>query len=680
MNAEAAWEDGATGNGVTVAVVDSGISSTQADLQGRISAASIDVVAGRNTPYVADDSHGTLVSGVIASNFNGLGTIGVAYQSTILSIRADVSDCDDENTEVCFSSSDLVRALDYAVDNGVKIINMSLGGEGRLGAAFEAALLRAVSAGAVIVASSGNDGESNPGWPARYAVDPRFAGSVIAVGSHNVQDVMSDFSNRAGVTQTAYISAPGEDVLTGCNGTICYRVNGTSFSAPHVAGALALLLDAFPNLSARQALAILIDTARDAGDAGPDIVYGRGLLDLQRAFAPVGASMTRLSDGTSIIAEQEPGSFIGGAFGDAFARQDALKTVLFDAYERMFAVNLGSAYPTAPERSYQAAPFEPSRTATQSMTIPGGGRLNLIASLPQATPEPIAPRYDLTRQPWLGDEPRQEAMVAFEMGRLGFSAWQGRGGAASPFESGAGDDFAALAQADHAVRGVVRLGSLAFSAENGGGDRRMPLRQVEEDASTYTRASLAWRGHEGGLAFSVGQLDERLGPLGAFMPSSSDFAMPAQTTFYALGGDWRLSRWARLIGEGGLARTDMDGRFLTMDRAAISSNWRIGILGDCRALCDQLSFTVSQPLRVERGVFSAYLADVPVDYFDPLTFSRRTFSATPSGRQIDFTLGARRRLADGSTLTVTGVASREPRHVANAAPAVALIGAWRRTF
>ncbi len=680
MNAEAAWEDGATGNGVTVAVVDSGISSTQADLQGRISAASIDVVAGRNTPYVADDSHGTLVSGVIASNFNGLGTIGVAYQSTILSIRADVSDCDDENTEVCFSSSDLVRALDYAVDNGVKIINMSLGGEGRLGAAFEAALLRAVNAGAVIVASSGNDGESNPGWPARYAIDPRFAGSVIAVGSHNVQDVMSDFSNRAGVTQTAYISAPGEDVLTGCNGTICYRVNGTSFSAPHVAGALALLLDAFPNLSARQALAILIDTARDAGDAGPDIVYGRGLLDLQRAFAPVGASMTRLSDGTSIIAEQEPGSFIGGAFGDAFARQDALKTVLFDAYERMFAVNLGSAYPTAPERSYQAAPFEPSRTATQSMTIPGGGRLNLIASLPQATPEPIAPRYDLTRQPWLGDEPRQEAMVAFEMGRLGFSAWQGRGGAASPFESGAGDDFAALAQADHAVRGVVRLGSLAFSAENGGGDRRMPLRQVEEDASTYTRASLAWRGHEGGLAFSVGQLDERLGPLGAFMPSSSDFAMPAQTTFYALGGDWRLSRWARLIGEGGLASTDMDGRFLTMDRAAISSNWRIGILGDCRALCDQLSFTVSQPLRVERGVFSAYLADVPVDYFDPLTFSRRTFSATPSGRQIDFTLGARRRLADGSTLTVTGVASREPRHVANAAPAVALIGAWRRTF
>ena len=663
-----------------MAVVDSGISNSQPDLTGRVSPASIDVVPGRNTPYVAADSHGTLVSGVIASNFNNLGTIGVAYQSTILSIRADISECDDENTEVCFSSSDLVRALDYAVSNGVKIINMSLGGEGRLGFGFEAALLRAVNSGAVIIASSGNDGEANPGWPARYAVDPRFAGSVIAVGSHDASNAMSDFSNRAGVTQTAYISAPGEDVITGCDGTICYRVNGTSFSAPHVAGALALMLDAFPNLTARQALAILVDTARDAGDPGTDIVYGRGLLDLARAFAPVGAGAARLADGSSIAVAPEPGSFVGGAFGDAFGRQTALNTVMFDGYDRMFAVNLGSAYPTAPRRSYQAAPFEPSRTATQTIALPNGGRLNLVAAQPAPTPEPIAPRHDLTNQPWLGDEPRQEAMVGLEMGRLGFSAWQGRGGAVSPFESGAGDGFAALAQADHAVRGAVRLGPVSVSAEAGGGDRRMPLRPVEEDASTYSRASVAWRTDGGGLAVSLGALNEKLGPLGAYMPSASDFALPSETTFYALGGDWRVARRFSLVGEAGLARTTLSGRFLSMDQAATSSNWRLGLLGDCAALCDRISITLSQPLRVESGVFSARLADAPLDYFDPLTFSRRTFSATPSGRQIDFTVGARKGLRDGSALTVTGVASREPQHVAGARPAFALIGAWRRVF
>ena len=113
--------------GVTVAVVDSGIANTLPELEGRISSASTDVVVGRNTPYVASSSHGTRVSGVIASNFNGFGTIGVAYNSTILSIRADINECEDDENEFCFGSADLVRALDYAVANGARVINMSLG-------------------------------------------------------------------------------------------------------------------------------------------------------------------------------------------------------------------------------------------------------------------------------------------------------------------------------------------------------------------------------------------------------------------------------------------------------------------------------------------------------------------------------------------------------------------------
>ena len=577
-----------------------------------------------------------------------------------------------------------MRALDYAVANGARVINMSLGGDGRLGTAFEAALLRATNAGIVVVASSGNDSEDNPGWPARYAVDSRYGGRVIAVGSHTAQDVMSDFSNKAGVAAAGYLSAPGSDIITGCDGSICYRANGTSFSAPHVSGAVALLLDAFPNLTGQQAVRILFDTARDAGDPGTDVVYGRGLMDLTRAFQPVGATATPTASGASVVAEANPGSFVGAAFGDAFGRQGALTTVAYDAYDRLFQVQLGSAYPTAPRPSVQPRPYEPSQQATVSLVGPGSVRLNLVAAQPMPTPEPIMPRRNLLETPWRDDDVRREAMVGIEAGRLQLNVWQGEGGAASPFGDGAGDGFAALAQADRAVQGGVRLGlGLSLSAEAGMGDRRMPLQRVEDEASSYSRAMLAWRGRTSGVSLGLGGLDERLGPLGAWMPSTSDMALPSRTRFYALAGDWAVSPRVGLFGEASLGRTEIEGRLIGTDGAATSLAWRFGAAAGCKGwslLCDRVTLSLGQPLRIEHGELTALLADVPLDYFDPLTFSQRRFSAAPSGRQIDLTVAGERRLADGSTVTVQGIASREPQHIAGAKPGFSLIGAWRRAF
>ena len=143
-----------------------------------ISPRSTDIVAGRNQPQGADN-HGTLVSSVIAAPFNNFGTVGIAFNSTILSIRADVSECTKPEDTVCFRGPDLANALDYAVANGAKIINLSLGGEGALGSSFEAALLRAINAGVVFAIASGNEAGANPEWPGRYASDPRFAGGII---------------------------------------------------------------------------------------------------------------------------------------------------------------------------------------------------------------------------------------------------------------------------------------------------------------------------------------------------------------------------------------------------------------------------------------------------------------------------------------------------------------------
>ncbi|WP_409019910.1 S8 family peptidase [Brevundimonas vesicularis] len=677
-----AWEAGASGKGVTVAVIDSGIQMDHQDLATNISPLSTDVVAGRDAPQ-GDDRHGTRVASVIAAPYNNFGTVGIAFNSTILSVRADISDCQEEDQEICFRSSDLTNAINYAVSNGAKVINLSLGGEGTMGATFEAALQRAIQAGVIFAISSGNESEDNPGWPGRYASDPRFAGGIIVVGAHNSANVMSDFSNRAGVSQNWYLSGPGEGIVVDCQDTSCWRVNGTSFSAPAVAAAMALLKEAFPNLSGRDIVDILLRTAQDAGDAGTDTTYGRGLLDIAQAFQPVGTTSTPQATGQAVNVASQPGSFMGGPFGDAIGRTDALATIAYDEYQRLFKVDMGQAFRAAPRRSHQVRNPTPMRQSEVSLDGLGGTRLSLVAAVPVEMPEPVVSRYTPFDAPWLGDEDRSEAMFSIQAGRVAFSAWQGKGGAHSPFRTGSGDSFTALAQADHALRGAMQMGRLTFSAESGSGDRQAMLTPVERDVSTYARAAVDWRGEQAGLSFSLGALDEKMGPLGAYMPLASDLAMPSRTSFTAFGANYSLGRNLVLSGEIGLGRTDIDGHFMSLAERAISSTWRLALQSDCPGFipgCSQLVWQIAQPLRIESGEFSALLADVPLDYFDPVTFSERRFSAAPSGREIDFSVRSLHPLPGGSLLQLEAMAIREEQHRAGAPLGYALIGSWRRGF
>ncbi|SJM65799.1 Protease [Brevundimonas diminuta 3F5N] len=674
-----------------MAVVDSGIQMNHPDLGTNISPLSTDIVAGRDQRE-GTDRHGTRVASVIAAPYNDFGTVGIAFNSTILSIRADISDCQDVDDDICFRSSDLANSINYAVRNGARIINLSLGGEDPMGPLFENALQNAISQGVIFAVASGNDSKANPDWPGRYAIDPRFMGGIIVVGAHNNLNEMADFSNRAGVAQNWYLSAPGASVVVDCEDTSCWRVSGTSFSAPAVAAAMALLKEAFPNLSGKEIVEILLRTANEVGDEGTDIVYGRGLLSIVRAFHPVGVTAAPMAAGGPMSIAVAPGAHVGGPFGDAMGRTGALNTIAYDEYERLFRVDLGLAYGPAPRRSWQPETPTPMRQSQVSMDAPGGTRLALAAAVPVELPEPLVARYGPYDAPWLGDEPRSEALFDVQAGRLSFSAWQGQGGARSPFRSGSGDGFVALSQADHALRGALNFGALTFSAESGSGDRRAPLRPVERDASTYARVGLDWRAENGGqdrggLSFSLGALDERMGPLGAYLPTQSDFALPSRTRFAAVGADVELGRGFTLSGEAGVGRTELEGRFLHLSAPALSSTWRASLQSACPAWsfakalgCRSLTWEVSQPLRIEDGTFSAYLADVPLDYFDPVTFSERRFSAAPSGRQIDFSVRSLHALPGGSWLQLEAVASREEQHRAGAPTGYALLGSWRRGF
>lgn len=279
IGARAAYDAGLTGKGVTVAILDCGVATAQTEVLRNVSRRSTDVVPGRKAPVT--DPHGAYTAAPLAAALNGRGMVGVAYNATLLAVRADVEG--GLNGKCAFRPSDLARGLDYAADQKARVVVLPLQHGKPLGAAFETSLQRLVDGGAVVVIAAGNRSGPDPSWPAMYAIDPRYSGSILVAGATGYYGSIASWSNRAGQVKAWYVAAPGEWVLTDCAAK-CQLVSGTSFSTSYVAGGLALMMEAWPQMAGRDIAARLLASARDAGDAGIDDVYGRGMLDLGGAF------------------------------------------------------------------------------------------------------------------------------------------------------------------------------------------------------------------------------------------------------------------------------------------------------------------------------------------------------------------------------------------------------------
>lgn len=281
IQAPEVWNQGYTGKGITVAVLDAGVDITHPDLDqniwintDEISGNGIDddkngyvddvrgwdFVDGDNVPMdMSILGHGTHVAGLIAAENNGYGTTGVAYDAKIMPIRM-TNNLQDLDTL-------LASGINYAVANGADVLNISLGnypGNPPM-PLTEMALAGAREASVVAVMASGNERisyrASRPIEPASYAAKDLG----IAVGSVNAQDILADFSNPAGIVPLDYLVAPGSEVYSTTPNNTYTQLGGTSMSTPYVSGVAALLLGANPSLAPSEVESVLTRTANPLG-------------------------------------------------------------------------------------------------------------------------------------------------------------------------------------------------------------------------------------------------------------------------------------------------------------------------------------------------------------------------------------------------------------------------------
>ncbi|MER8187985.1 type VII secretion-associated serine protease mycosin [Kitasatospora sp. NPDC094015] len=272
------WNAG-TGNGVSVAVIDTGVDNANLQLKDKV----VDggsLLKDRQTGasdggngFSDKVGHGTKVAGIIAARpMNGTGFVGLAKDATILSVRQNDSD---GNGDV----SSLIAAIDIAVAKGVKVINISqdvraTGEEGTF--AFKddlkAALQRAEAQKIVVVASSGNDGHEGDTFPAAFD-------TVLAVGASDRNNERAQFSQYGKFLD---VVAPGVDMLsTVPAGGHCVD-NGTSFSTPYVAGVAAILKGMYPDWTAAQVRA-RIEQSAQRNERGWNKFIGWGVVDPVKA-------------------------------------------------------------------------------------------------------------------------------------------------------------------------------------------------------------------------------------------------------------------------------------------------------------------------------------------------------------------------------------------------------------
>jgi type VII secretion-associated serine protease mycosin len=261
--------DQATGEGVKVAVIDTGVDKGNPQLKDALAPDGKDFV-GKTDGTTDTVGHGTEVAGIIAARKgDGTGFVGLAPDAKILPLRYTGG----ENSDEKGNSLTLVHAIDYAVDHGADIINISSDTKDKKpNTALGVAVENAIEHGVIVVAAAGNDGQNGKlekTYPASYP-------GVVAVAASDRNNERAEFSQSGHFVD---IAAPGVGMVsTVPNGGQCV-VDGTSFSAPYVSGVLALMKEKYGDAWSNQEIIARLEQTADRPGADKDPQLGWGVVD-----------------------------------------------------------------------------------------------------------------------------------------------------------------------------------------------------------------------------------------------------------------------------------------------------------------------------------------------------------------------------------------------------------------
>ena len=702
-----AWTAGATGRGVTLAIVDTGIDQTNPEFAGRISAASADVAGNRG--ITAGDDHGTQIALIAAAARNGSGILGIAFEATIQVLRIDAPGSCATADGCKFTDDTIAAGVNRAVDAGARVINLSIGGSS-INANLRSAIARAAASGVVVVVAAGNGGDSTDPAVNKNEPDP-FASSVANAGNANViiagsvdgTGNISAFANKAGSFANVYLNALGEGVccvyangqiqITTRNGAqFVTVVSGTSFSTPQIVGAVALVAQAFPNLTGQQIVDLLLRTARDGGAAGTDPIYGRGILDIANAFAPQGAAT--LAGSTALVPLGDTMVVTSGAMGDA-GTKGKLGAVILDGYSRAYAVNFAGQL-----RDAAVQPRLTNALAGQSRYLAAGndkvalgftidGRRGVASIGPLRLGRRDAEQARVLAATLTARlAPGRQIAFGFRQGADGLVAQlQGARSPAFLVAGAPGDDLGFLTSGKSAVAMRQMLGGFGLTVSGETGQAltaperfvgELRLRREDERMQRFGLAlDRSWGAVDAALGGSWLREDRTV--LGARFHDAlgqggADSAFIDARAGWSLRPDLRLGaswRGGYTMPRGGGAI--VGGRLLSQAFAVDLEKFGVFALGD------RLAMRIAQPLRVESG---GVRLNLPVDYdyatLSP-SFATSTYALTPSGRELIGELAWRGELWGGDA-AASVFYRRDPGHFASLPDDKGVAVKWGRGF